>query len=200
MKLFYSKSACSLVCRVVINEIGLPCEYESVDLANKKTETGKDFYAINPKGCIPVLQLDNGNILTENAVILQYLADTTHSVALLPAVGNFERYLVLEWLNFMTTEMHKGISVMFNPALPQDVKDKIFIPNIKNKLNYINQRLEHHQYLSGDHFMLPDAYLFVMLLWCGHFKIDLLQWPHVSRYFNELKNRPSIQKSLQEEL
>ena len=200
MKLFYAKGACSMVCRIVINELGLDCEYESVNLQNKTTESGKDFLTINSKGYVPALQLDNGHMLTENTVILQYLADTHHADNLLPAVGHFERYYVLEWLNFITTELHKGIGVMFNPALPQNVKDEIFIPAVKKKLSYVNNHLEHSQFLAGDHFMLPDAYLFVMLLWCRYFNINIQEWSHIARYFNELSTRPSVHLSMKQEL
>lgn len=199
MKLYYTQGACSLVCRITINELNLPCEFESVDLRSKKTESGKDFLTVNPKGYIPVLKLDDGHILTENAVILQYLADTHKATNLLPAIGKFERYQVLEWLNFCTTEMHKGIGVMFNPAITQSMKEEIFIPAVKKKLDFLNKHLEHSTWLCGDHFMLPDAYMFVMLFWLGHFKVDVKNWPHLSRYFDDLNKRPSIQKSIKQE-
>lgn len=199
MKLFYSKGACSLVIRIAINEMGLKADFESVNLANKKTETGKDYYTINHKGSVPALQLDNGIVLTENAAILQYLADSSQATELLPEPGNFERYRVLEWLNYIATEMHKSFGPLFNPAIPQQLKDDLFIPLIKGKLGYINKQLEKNKYLSGDRFTLPDAYLFVMLLWTAHFKINLKEWSHVAKYFEELSSRKAIQKSLQDE-
>lgn len=199
MKLFYAKGACSLVVRIVINEIGLKVDFESVDLANKKTETGKDYCTINPKGAVPALQLDNGIVLTENAAILQYLADSSKATQLLPEPGNFERYRVLEWLNYVATEMHKSFGPLFNPTIPQQLKDDLFIPLIKKKLGFINKHLEKNRYLLGDTFTLPDAYLFVMLSWTVHFKINLNEWSHVAKYFAELEQRKSIQKSLREE-
>jgi glutathione S-transferase len=199
MKLFYTKQSCSLVCRIIINEINFPCEFESVDLRSKKTETNMDFYSINPKGSVPVLQLDNGELLTENAIILQYLADTSNTISLLPAIGDFKRYRVLEWLNYTATEIHKSFGPLFNPTLSQEIKEQIFIPLLKNKFKYISKHLEHNKYLLGDQFTLPDAYMFVMITWASHFNLNLTDMTHLSRYFNELKQRKSIQKSLEEE-
>lgn len=199
MKLYFSKGACSLVPRIIINELNLPCEFIAVDLATKKTQNGDNFYSINAKGSVPALTIDKGETLTENAVILQFLADSTKATALLPPVNQWERYRVLEWLNFITTELHKGFSPLFNAKLSQDVKDQIFIPALKAKLSHVNTHLEKNTYLSGDNFTLPDAYLFVMLTWASHFKFPFQEWTHLSRYFNELLARTSVQKSLEEE-
>lgn len=199
MKLYYSKGACSLVTRIIINELHLKAAFESVDLKAKKTETDSDFLLINPKGAVPALEIQSGQILTENAVILQYLADSANATQLLPGVNDFNRYRVLEWLNYVATELHKGIGVLFNPALPQMARDDVFIPLIKKKLMFVDAHLEHHTYLLGKAFTLPDAYLFVMLLWTGYCKIELQPWPRLAQYFNTLKTRPSIQKSLIDE-
>ena len=199
MKLYYSKGACSLIVRIIINELGLDCEYESVDLKTKKTQTGKDFLTINPKGSIPLIQLNNGDTLTENAVILQYLADNSKATHLLPQVGNFNRYQVLTWLNYISTELHKSFSPLFNPSITQELKNQIFIPIIKAKLTHIDKQLENHQYLLGGDFTLPDAYLFVMLRWTSYFNIELNKWSNLTRYFNTLNSRASIQKSLKQE-
>ena len=199
MKLYYTKGACSLVIRIIINEIGFDAIFESVDLKTKKTESGEDFSTINPKGAVPTLQLNNGDTLTENAVILQYLADTAKATELLPALGDFNRYRVLEWLNYIKTELHKSIGFLFNPTLTEDMKDKIVIPIIKTKLRYIDKHLSHHHFLLGDDFTLPDAYLFVMLRWSFYFKFDFKEWPHLATYFAELSKRASIKKSLDQE-
>lgn len=130
MKLYYTQAACSLAVRITINEIGLKCDYESVDLKAKKTEKGEDFLKINPKGAVPVLKTNDGEILTENAVILQYLADTNSATKLLPGTGDFKRYRILEWLNYITTELHKTIGALFNPELPQKLK------LLLSKINY----------------------------------------------------------------
>ena len=199
MKLYYTKGACSLVIRIVINEIGFDATFESVDLKTKRTASGEDFRTINPKGSVPTLQLDNGDTLTENAVILQYLADTAKATELLPALGDFKRYRVLEWLNYITTELHKSIGLLFNPTVTEDMKDKIVIPIIKAKLGYLDKHLSHHHFLLGDDFTLPDAYLFVMLRWSFYFKFDFKEWPHLASYFAELDKRESIVKSLNQE-
>lgn len=200
MKLYYAKGACSLVVRIIINEIGLKSAYESVDLKTKQTQTGNDFLKINPKGAVPTLETDEGEILTENAVILQFLADKSHVTQLLPPIPEFKRYRVLEWLNFITTELHKGFGPLFKPNFPQEVKDKFVIPLLESKFTYVDKHLQHNQYLLGDHFTLPDAYLFVMLgWWTSKFKFDLNRRPHLLKFYDALKNRESIKKSLQEE-
>lgn len=199
MKLYYSRGACSLVIRIALHELGKQAEYEAVDLAAKKTETGKDYFQINPKGAVPALVLDNNEVLTENAVILQYLADHAPTRDLLPGLGDFKRYRTLEWLNYITTELHKGFGPLFNQQVPQEVKDSLFIPLINKKFKFIEQHLQNNKYLLGDHFSLPDCYLFVMTLWLRKFKIDLAEFPAVERYVKELKNRKSIQEALKEE-
>jgi glutathione S-transferase len=198
MKLYYTKGACSLAIRIVINELNFSAEYEAVDLKTKKTEQGDDYYQINPKGSVPALKLDNGQVLTENAAIQQYLADLGHATTLLPAVSDLKRYRVLEWLSFINSDFHKSCGILFNAAIPQSIKDEVFIPAVKAKLAYLDKHLENNVYLL-DHYTLPDGYLFVILSWLAHFNIDLSQWTHVFRYFNELKKRPSIEKSLKEE-
>ena len=199
MKLYYSKGACSLVVRIILNEIGSKVDYESVNLKTKETETGTNFLTINPKGAVPALKLDNEEILTENAVILQYLADSSKSTQLLPAVGDLKRYRVLEWLNYITTELHKGFGPLFNPSVPQDIKDKIFIPLIESKFKYVNKQLQKNQYLLGDHFTLPDAYLYVMLRWAESFNINVDGCTHLTTYYDELGKRKSIEQALEQE-
>jgi len=198
MKLYFSKGACSLAPRIVINELKLPCEFESVDLKSKQTNSGEDFLKINPKGYVPVLITPNGETLTENAVILQYLADTTNNHDLLPPLKEFAHYEVLEWVNFITTELHKAFGALFNQQFPQEAKESITIPLIQKRFAFVNTHIK-GTYLMGDRFTLPDAYLFVMLRWAKHFKIDLSQHTNLEKYFNELLNRPSIQQSLKEE-
>ncbi len=198
MKLYYSKGSCSLVPRIIINELGIKCEYILVDLKAHKLQTGEDFYQINPKGSVPVIVTDNGEVLTENAVILQYLAETHHNASLLPSIGDFQRYRVLEWLNFITTELHKGVGVLFNPNYPENIRNEILIPNIKKKMEFVEKQLNNHTYIAGNHFTLPDAYLYRIITWLEHFKFNLNEWPNVSQYLDELQKRPAIQLSLKE--
>jgi glutathione S-transferase len=198
MKLYYSKGACSLAVRIALNEMKIPCQYESVNLKTKQTETGADFYKINPKGAVPTLHLETGDILTENAVIQQYLADTSKS-ELLPPIGNIQRYHTLEWLNYVGTELHKGFSPFFHPTLAEQVKEDVCLPILKKKFQYVEEHLAKNNYLLGDQFTLPDCYLFVMLTWMPAAKLAITQFPALSRYFNTLKKRESVIKSLQEE-
>lgn len=199
MKLYYSKGSCSLAIRIILNEIGIKSEFESVDLKAKKTETGKDYFAINPKGSVPALVLDNGELLSENAVIQQYLADSNNASQLLPKVGDFSRYRVLEVLNFITTELHKGCVPLFNPAVPEEQKENIFKKNAIAKLSLISKQLGENKYLVLNHFTLADAYLFVVLSWLPRLKIDLASWKNLSAYFEELKQRKSVSQALKEE-
>jgi glutathione S-transferase len=199
MKLYYSKGACSLAVRIIINELGASAEYEAVDLAGKKTANGNNFYDINPKGAVPTLVTDKKNVITEGAVILQYLADTYKASQLLPPIDDSNRYKVLEWLNYVATEMHKGCGILFNKQLTQETKDSIFIPMIKNKLKYLDNHLSKNAFLVANQFTLPDAYLYVTLTWLVHFKFDFTAWPNVANYMQELLKRPAVTKSLKEE-
>lgn len=186
MKLYYSTGACSLAVRIVIHELGVECEYERVDLKTKITETGKDFLEINPKGAVPTLQLDSGEIVTENQVIQQYLADT-HPSALLPFFGQMKRYRVLEWLNFVSMDVHKSFSPFFNPAISEGLRARIFRPILKAKLLLVNAHLAARSFLLGDHMTLPDAYLFVVSRWLGAAGFKISEFPHLEKFFNGMK-------------
>lgn len=199
MKLYYSPGACSLAVHIIIQELGLSCELEVVNLKSKETSSGKDFWKINPKGQVPVLVLDNQEVLTENLAILQYLAEKTDAVLLLPPVGEFKRYRVLEWLVFVSTELHKGFGPFFNPRVPHDAREDVFKPLLKKKFQWVEDSLKEKDYLLGEMFTLPDAYLFVMLTWFPAVKISLSDFPRLSAYYARLKQRESIQKALKEE-
>ncbi len=198
MKLYYSKGSCSFAPRITLHELNIPCEFIKVDLKDKKTEQGEDFYKINPEGMVPVLELDNGDRLTENIAIQLYLADTYKGEKLLPHLGDIKRYHVIEALSFVGTEMHKSCGPMFNSKVPLESKETIFKPNIKNKLDYLEKVLSKHDYLAGKDFSIADAYLYIILSWLAHFNIELNQWPKVEHYFNQIKQRPSVQKSIAE--
>jgi glutathione S-transferase len=199
MKLYFSKGACSLAVRITIHELGLSPEYIAVDLKSKKTEDGSDYLKINPKGAVPALMTDNKNVLTENSAIQQYLADTHHATQLLPTVGDYARYQVLEWLGYINSDVHKSFGPLFNGNVPADMKESIFIPILKSKFNFLDKNLEEKKYLLGETFTVADAYLFVMITWLPNFKIDINDWKNVSRYFNDLKMRKSVQQALTEE-
>jgi glutathione S-transferase len=199
MKLYFSKGACSLGVRITLHEIGIACEYIPVDLKAKKLANGDDFLKINPKGSVPVLVTDDNEVLTENAAIQIYLAEYKKAENMLPKVGDFKRYRVLEWLSYVSSDVHKAFGPLFNPAFPQDVKEKLAIPNLKSKLSFLDKNLAQKMYLVGDDFTLPDSYLFVVLSWLPKVKIDMSEWPNVAGYFDNLKKRKSIEEALAEE-
>lgn len=199
VKLYYSRGACSLAVRILINELGLDCDYESVDLKSKQTEHGKDFLKINPKGSVPVLQKDDGELLTENHIIQIYLVEKYPNSRLLPSSSDPRRYRVLEMSNFITTDLHKGCSPLFNPELPEELKESVFRPIIKKKLKLIEDWLRDNPYLLGQDFSLPDGYLFVILRWMPSLGIDYSELKKLTAYFERLKKYPSIIKSLEQE-
>ncbi len=200
MKLYYSKGACSLAVRIVINEIGIESQYEAVDLKTKKTAQGEDYLKINPKGYVPFLIVGNNQGLSENIAIQQFLGDSYPAAGLLPAVGDFSRYRVVEWLSYIGTELHKNFGPLFNADIDAELKNSLFMPMLQKKLKFVNAHLENKKFLMGDRFTLPDAYLFVMLTWAERMvQGGIADYPHLSRYFADLKNRPSIQKSLHQE-
>lgn len=199
MKLYYSKGACSLAIRIIIHELNVPCEFEAVNLQTHQTESGKDFYSINPKGAVATLVLDDGAVLTENSAIMQYLADNYDaSKRLLPTAG-MPRYRVLEWLNYVATEVHKGCSPFFNPHIPAQLKTEIFKPLLLKKLDFLDKHFAHNDYLSGATLSLPDCYLFVVLRWLPSLGVPRADFTHVEAFFKRMQTLPSVQKSLQEE-
>ena len=199
LKLYYASSVCSLAVRITLHEIGIECAYEAVNLKTKQTETGDDFLNINPKGSVPVLQLSDNQYLTENAVILQYLADTYNATNLLPPLGDLKRYRTLEWLNFVGTDLHRYCAPLFWSKIPNEVKENLFAPALNNKLLVVDQHLQNHQFLMGDQFTLADSYLFVILVWLVKLRIDMRTWPNLSRYYNEMVQREAVKLALKEE-
>jgi glutathione S-transferase len=199
MKLYYTSSVCSLAVRIILHELQISCEYESVNLKSKQTETGTDYLKINPKGSVPALQLDSNEILTENAIILQYLADTYHATKLLPPIGNMKRYRTLEWLNFISTDLHRYSAPLFWSKFSDEAKKNVFTPILYNKLSLVDHHLHNHHFLMGDHITLPDSYLFVILIWLAKLEIQFTEWPNLSRYFTDMKQLKSVQMALEEE-
>jgi glutathione S-transferase len=190
MKLYYSPGACSQAPHILLHEIGLSHDAERVDLKAKKTENGGDFLAINPKGAVPALELDSGDVLTENAVILQYLGDRSSVGEVLPPLGNFRRYRVLELVNFITTELHKRFGFLFSPD-PTDEMKQLVIRDLGKKLDYIDAELGEGPFLMGDELTLPDPYLFVITGWTDKF-IGLNRWPNLKAFRERMLDRPSV--------
>jgi glutathione S-transferase len=198
MKLYFTPGACSLSPHIVLHEAGLPFEAETVDLKSKKTGSGADFTTVNPKGAVPALQLDNGEVLTEGVAIVQYLADQKPETGLAPQNGTLPRYRLQEWLNFVSTELHKGFSPLFNPALPDDMKE-ITKQGLAKKLAHLEGHFGKHHYLMGEGFTVADAYAFTILNWAKMFAIDLSPYPNVVAFMGRVAERPSAQAAMKAE-
>ena len=198
MKLYFSPGACSLSPHIVLHELGLSFELVQVDLSSKKTKDGSDFRKINPKGYVPALQLDDGAILTEGPAIVQYLADQKPAAGLAPANGTFARYRLQEWLNFISTELHKQFSPLFEPASDSSQKTRQQ-ERIGRRLDWVAARLGEGDYLMGSRFTVADAYLFVVLSWARHVGIDLGRWPALAAYQDRVGRRPHVQEALRAE-
>jgi glutathione S-transferase len=198
MKLYYSPGACSLSPHIALHEAGLAHELVRVDLRAKKTESGDDFLAINPKGQVPALLLDNGELLTEGPVIVQAIADKASGKNLAPARDSAERYKLQEWLNFTTTELHKNFSPLFQPVIPDDVK-KFFADRIMGKFKYADSQLAGRDYLMGKQFTVADGYLFVMLSWADRMKMDLSGLKNLMAFKERVAARPNVQAALKME-
>jgi glutathione S-transferase len=196
MKLYYSPGACSQAAHIVLHETGFSHDSIAVDLRAKKLEDGADYLRVNPKGAVPTLELENGEVLTENAVILQYLGDRSGSSDLLPPLGDFRRYRVLEWLNFIATELHKGFGPLWNPASASEWKQATR-DQLAKKFDFVEQQLGGGPFLTGNDFTIADAYLFVMLGWTGMHDIDLARWPGLTAFSQKAAQRPSVREVLQ---
>jgi glutathione S-transferase len=198
MKLYFSPGACSLSPHIVLRETGAKFDLEQVDNKAKKTKSGADFWQINPKGVVPVLELDDGQRLTEGPVIVQYIADKNPGAGLIPACGTPDRYHVQEWLNFITSEIHKSFGPVFKPNTPEEYKT-ISKENLAKHFKYVDGHLANHQYLHGEKFTVGDAYLYTVSRWLGRIGIDIGQWPNVKAYADRIAARPKVQEALKAE-
>jgi len=197
MKLYYSPGACSLSPHIVARELGIPVELKKVNTKDKTIEGGGDYWKVNARGYVPALELDNGQILTEGPAIVQYLADQKPDAGLAPKWGTFERYRLLEWLNFLTSEIHKTFSPLFKPNTPEDYK-KIAKENLATRLDWLDKQLAGKEYLLGS-FSVADAYLFVLLGWTKPTQIDLARWPNLAAFHKRVGARPKVQEALRAE-
>ena len=198
MKLYYSPGACSLSTHIALLEAGLPYDLVKVDLRAKKLENGDDFLKVNPKGQVPALGLDNGELLTEGPVIVQVIADKAADKKLAPARDSAERYKLQEWLNFITTELHKNFSPLFNPAIPDEVKN-FFRDRIMGKFKYADAQLAGRDYLMGQQFTVADGYLYTMLRWADGHKFDLSAFKNLMAFKARVEARPKVQEALAKE-
>ncbi|HJW55660.1 MAG TPA: glutathione transferase GstA [Burkholderiaceae bacterium] len=198
MKLYFSPGACSLSPHIVLCEAGMTFDLEKVDLGAKRTAGGLDFSTINPKGYVPVLELDNGERLTEGPAIVQYLADLAPQKQLAPPAGSMERYHLIEWLNFISTELHKGFSPLFKADMPLEAKE-IARKTLTQRIGIVADQLQRSAYLAGEQFSVADAYLFTVLSWGRHVKLDLASWPAVDSYLKRIADRPAVRAAMMAE-
>ena len=199
MKLFYAPSACSLSPHIVAREAGLDITLDKVvDFATKRTESGANLRDLNPKGQVPTLQLDNGAVLTEGAVIVQFLADQRPASGLVPAAGTFERYKMQEQLNYIATELHKGYGPLFNPAATPEMRTMV-IDRLTPHLARLNTLLGSQEYVMGSSFTAADAYLFTVLRWSDFVGVDLTSHPNLRTYLDRIGERPAVKAALEAE-
>jgi glutathione S-transferase len=195
MKLYYSPGACSLSPHITLLEAGLPATLVKVDTKTHRLPGGEDFYAINGKGYVPVLELDDGRRLSEGPAIVQYLADLKPESRLAPAAGSFERYRLQEWLNFITSELHKQYSPFFGPDTPAEYKP-VLREKLGKRLEWLAGQLNGNDYLMGSQFTVADAYLYTILRWSPFVDIDLAEWPVVAAYKARVEARPHVREAL----
>jgi glutathione S-transferase len=198
MKLYYAPGACSMTPHIVLREAGCQFDLVKVDIPNKKTEKGDDYWKVNAKGYVPALALDDGEVLTEVGVIAQYLADQKPEAGLAPKLGTMERYRLMEWMNFISSEVHKQIGALFNPKMTPEMKE-VQLGVITRRLNALEKMLAGKQYVMGERFTVADAYLFNMINWTKLHKIDLASWPNIKGLFERVGARPKVQETLKAE-
>ena len=198
LKLYYSPGACSQAVHIALHETGIEHASERVDLRAKRTDTGADYWAINPKGAVPALDLGDGQVLTENAAILQFIGDLAATEALFPMVGDLRRYRVLEWLNFIATELHKGFGPLWNPASTEDVRQGAR-DMLAKKFAFAEKTLGAGPFVMGEQLTIADPYLFVMIGWTALHGIDSARWPGLVAFAERMRERPSVQIVLRAE-
>lgn len=197
-KLHYAPGACSLAPHIVLREAGATFTLEKVDTGTHRTADGSDYYAINPKGQVPVLELEDGTRLTEGPVVSQFIADRTGALALMPAAGSLARYRVMEWQNYITSELHKSFTPLFHGGLDATAK-KMLASVLRKKLEWVDGQLVNKSFLTGDAFTAADAYLFVVLGWAKFVQIDLVDLKHLTAFMARVAARPAVQAAMKAE-
>lgn len=198
MKLYYAPGACSLAPHIVSRETGQPVDLVKVDLKSHRTEANADYYGVNPKGYVPALQLDSGEVLTEVANLVQYLSDQKPDSGLAPAFGTLDRYRLMEWLTFISSELHKGFGPLFYPTTPEETK-KTARDKLASRFKWLDGKLAGKDYLMGKTFTAADAYAFTVLNWTGNLGIDLSAYPNVQAYMGRVAARPKVQEAMRAE-
>jgi glutathione S-transferase len=194
MKLYISPGACSMASNIALHEAGIPFEVAKVDKRTKRVD-GVEFIEINPKGYVPALRLDDGQLLTENVAVLQYIADLKPDSKLAPPAGTMERYRLQEWLSFINSEVHKAFTPLFSQEASEDMK-AYSRNNITKRLSYLQGALGDKQFLMGDQFTIADAYLFTVLGWSAHVGVDIGQWPNLKSYVERIRARPHVVEAM----
>ena len=198
MKLFYKSGTCALAPHIVAREAGVPLELVAVDLATKKLEDGSDYFAINPNGYVPALDIGEDSVLTEASVCVQYLADQKPESGLMPKAGEPERYRAQQWLAFISTELHKPFGSLFNPSAPEAAKEQTH-QHLAKRLAFVDKALDGKTHLMGDTFTAPDAYAFTVLSWAPHVGVDLSPYANVVKLQGTIGQRPAVQQALREQ-
>jgi len=197
MKLYYAPGACSLAPHIALRETGLPYTLARVDLAKHAVEDGRDYRPINPKGYVPTLELDDGTTLTEASVVLQYIADRVPGT-LAPAFGTMERYRLMEWLNFIATEIHKGFGPLWDAHAPQATHAAARV-KLAKRFAFVEAPLSQHAFVTGSSFTIADAYLFTVANWSDHLQVDLARFPALRAFMSRVGARPSVRSAMHEE-
>ena len=198
MKLYYFSGACSLASNIALREAGLKFELVKVDRRTRKAADGLDFNEVNPKGYVPTLTLDSGEVLTENVAVLQYIADRNPAAKLAPPAGTMERYRLVEWLGFISSEIHKNFSQLFREDAAEETKQYVR-KVLSNRLDYLNRVIGSGPFLMGEQFTVADPYLFTVLGWGRHLNFDLGKWPQLQRYMERVGARPQVVEALKAE-
>ena len=195
MKLYYSPNACSLAPHIVLRELGFAFELIKVDLDQHLTEFNEDFYQLNQKGQVPLLQLDDGSLLTEGAVISQFLVDQSLRKDLLAEINTAGRYEVLSWMNFIASEIHKAYSPFFNESYREKSKN-IYSRTLNKHYAWVDQQLNGQNYLTGTNFTIADIYLFVITRWADFIGLDLAHFSHLASFMNRISERQTVQDAI----
>jgi glutathione S-transferase len=198
MKLYYSPGTCALSPHIALHEAGLPFEHELTNIRSHQLADGADYYAVNPKGYVPTLEFDNGERLTEGPAIVQWIADQVPDKRLAPPAGSMERYRLAEWLNFISSEIHKPFGALFNPAMPPEGK-ALFTAKLMDRFRYVDQQLDGRDFLLGSQFSVADGYLFTVTRWAPAMKLDLTGFANLQAFMQRVAARPAVQQAMQEE-
>lgn len=198
MKLYYTPGTCSLSPHIILRETGTPFQLVKTDIRAKTVDGGEDYRTVNPNGYVPALALDDGTLITEGPAIVQHIADQAGATNLAPANGTLARTKLQSWLNFVSTEVHKGFAPMFNPQMPEEAK-ALFRDKLRQRFAFLDKHFASNDYLMGNTFTLPDAYLYVVLRWGKPMQVDPAEYPNLKKFFDRIEARPAVQEALKAE-